>query len=137
MPLYLRLFHGRADPADVLTDWGADGPTIGPFDTFHITYCDALELWNGETAYELKTEKGLVHFDGIFYGDLEITEAALSAPVISLRAHRKGSRACAIPSHEHGPTRERLPRRHSRPARRRARSQTRARHQGCARLIPT
>lgn len=84
MPLYLRLFHGRADPSDVLTDWGTDGPTIGPFDTLHATYCESLTLWNDETCFELNTDKSLVHFDGVFYGDLEITEAPLSTPVLSL-----------------------------------------------------
>lgn len=84
MPLYLRLFHGRADPSDVLNDWGTDGPTIGPFDAYHSTYCEALELWNGETSFELSADRALIHFDGVFYGDFEITETPFSTPALSL-----------------------------------------------------
>ncbi len=100
MPLYLRLFHGRADPSDVLTDWGTDGPTIGPFDTYHSTYCEALELWNGETSFELCTDRALVHFDGVFYGDFEISETAFSTPALSLEAAERMTQAAArVPSH--------------------------------------
>lgn len=100
MPLYLRLFHGRVDPSDVLTDWGTDGPTIGPFDTFHTTYCESLALWNDETCFELSTEKSLVHFGGVFYGDLEITEAPLSTPALSLEdAERATNSHNRAPSH--------------------------------------
>ncbi len=101
MPLYLRLFHGRADPSDVLTDWGTDGPTIGPFDTFHATYCDALELWNGETSFELSTDRALVRFDGIFYGDFEITETPFSTPALSLEdAERTTTANMRSPTHD-------------------------------------
>jgi len=84
MPLYLHLFHGRADPEDLLSDWGTDGPTIGPFDTFHSTYCNALELWRGEASFELSTSRSVIRFGGVFYGDLEIVEAPPSTPVLSL-----------------------------------------------------
>lgn len=100
MPHYLRLFHGRADPSDVLTDWGTDGPTIGPFDTFHATYCTSLALWNDETCFELDTDRSLVHFGGVFYGDLEITEAPLSTPVLSLDdAEQTAKASTRVPSH--------------------------------------
>ncbi|MDP3233154.1 MAG: hypothetical protein Q8N26_10300 [Myxococcales bacterium] len=100
MPLYLRLFHGRADPSDVLTDWGTDGPTIGPFESFHATYCESLTLWNDETCFELDTDRSLVHFDGVYYGDLDITEAPLSTPVLSLEDAERTAKAHArVPSH--------------------------------------
>lgn len=100
MPLYLRLFHGRADPSDVLNDWGTDGPTIGPFDTYHSTYCLALELWNGETSLELSTDRALVHFDGVFYGDFEITETPFSTPALSLEAAERMTEAnVRVPAH--------------------------------------
>lgn len=36
--LYLRLFHGRKSPAQDMTDWGFDGPMIGPLEYVHTTY---------------------------------------------------------------------------------------------------
>ncbi|MDP3500435.1 MAG: hypothetical protein Q8S33_08885 [Myxococcales bacterium] len=101
MPLYLRLFHGRADPSDVLNEWGTDGPTIGPFDTYHSTYCEALELWNGETSFELATDRALVHFDGVFYGDFEISETPFSTPALSLDdAERTSMANTRAPTHD-------------------------------------
>ena len=39
--LYLRLYHGRLDPAEKLEDWGSDGPVIGPLAFVQTTYmCD-------------------------------------------------------------------------------------------------
>lgn len=39
--LYLRLYHGRQNPAEQLEDWGSDGPVIGPLAFVQTTYmCD-------------------------------------------------------------------------------------------------
>ena len=61
----------------------------------------ALELWNGETSFELSTDRALVRFDGIFYGDFEITETPFSTPALSLEdAERTTTANMRSPSHE-------------------------------------
>lgn len=100
MPLYLRLFHGRADPSDILTDWGTDGPTLGPFDTFHVAYFATLDLHRDDVTFSLSTTDSLIHFDHIFYGDFEILDAPPAGPVLSLEdAERRTHPADAVSSH--------------------------------------
>jgi hypothetical protein len=86
MPLYLHLFHGRADPLDVLSDWGTDGPTIGPFDTLHVVYLSAVELHRDGVEFELSIRDGLVCFGGVFYGDYEVVAEPVSPPLSLERA---------------------------------------------------
>lgn len=68
MPLYLQLFHGRLDPAEVMTDWGTVGPTFGPLEAVTTTY-GGLFLDTAEGRVELPFVEGLVCYDGVFYGD--------------------------------------------------------------------
>lgn len=73
--LYVRLFHGRNRPDESMSDWGFDGPVIGPVGV-SWTY-GSLKLhapgWNDHE--ELRTRDALVWYDGKYYGDLEIMTA--------------------------------------------------------------
>jgi len=42
--LYLVLFHGREHPAELLGDWGANGPMIGPLEYVHTTYATEVKF---------------------------------------------------------------------------------------------
>jgi hypothetical protein len=78
--LYLRLFHGRAEPNEHLDDWGFDGPVIGPLEFMHTTYAFHVKLGfvNPEKARafkldprfpELIAHEDLLVHDGKYYGD--------------------------------------------------------------------
>lgn len=101
--LYLRLFHGRSDPAANLEDWGTEGPVIGPLAYVHTTFmCDVkiaapvdvmerffpavIADWRAREItsaagplceWQLEILDDLIHFDGVFYGDWTVfaTEA--------------------------------------------------------------
>jgi hypothetical protein len=89
VPLYLRLFHGRADPSAVLSDWGVGGPTLGPFDMLHVVYLSSVELHAGDFELTLPVRDGLICFDGCFYGDYEVVTEPCGS-VLSLEdAHRR------------------------------------------------
>ena len=79
--LYLGLFHGRQAPAEEMSNWGFDGPTIGPLKWCHTTYAfdikiefedsaDAVSYFGvDEEQFELKVNGDLLVFDGRYYGD--------------------------------------------------------------------
>ncbi|MBE0534786.1 MAG: hypothetical protein IH624_03890 [Phycisphaerae bacterium] len=71
--LYLRLFHGRKDPAQEMDDWGADGPIFGPYRFIHTTYGAhvTLGLDNGE-MHDLYTVESMIYYDGVYYGDWSV-----------------------------------------------------------------
>jgi hypothetical protein len=96
--LYLHLYHGRADPADNLEDWGSDGPVIGPLAFVHTTYMcdvkfaaapDVMDRFFPAVMAEWR-ERGfsnvhgplcdwhftivddLIEYDGVFYGDWSV-----------------------------------------------------------------
>jgi hypothetical protein len=81
VPLYLHLCHGRTDPTDVRSDWGANGPTLGPFDALHVVYLSAIELHRGEVELTLTVRDGLVCFDDVFYGDYEVLSEPMGRPL--------------------------------------------------------
>lgn len=68
MPLYLSLFHGRLDPDQTMDDWGTQGPTFGPLDAVQTTY-GTLRLAFEDREVHLPLVDGLVHYDGVLYGD--------------------------------------------------------------------
>lgn len=77
--LYLRLFHGRKDPAQEMNDWGADGPIFGPYRFVHTTYGAhvTLGLDNGE-LHDLYTVEDMIFYDNMYYGDWSVfTEDSL------------------------------------------------------------
>lgn len=72
--LTLRLFHGRRSPHEHLSDWGHDGPVLGPLKSVSSTYCSELrvETTDQDVVY-LHELAGLIYYGGVFYGDFEIS----------------------------------------------------------------
>lgn len=72
--MYLRLYHGRTDPDQVMDDWGFDGPTFGPLSSYVHTYCSTFRIYGEVTTRELwlETHGDMIQWDGCFYGDLEV-----------------------------------------------------------------
>lgn len=72
--LTLRLFHGRRSPDEQPSDWGRDGPTLGPLRSVNATYCEELRLETTDgVIVELRVVRGLVYYGGVLYGDFEIS----------------------------------------------------------------
>ncbi|AOH85601.1 hypothetical protein AWL63_18330 [Sphingomonas panacis] len=93
--LYLRLYHGRRDPAEQLEDWGSEGPIIGPLAFVQTTYmCDVkfaaapevmdrffptvmagwrergLSNADGPLCdWQFSVTSDLIDYDGVYYGD--------------------------------------------------------------------
>ncbi|MFT3712679.1 MAG: hypothetical protein QM817_33940 [Archangium sp.] len=71
--LTLRLFHGRRSLEEKLSDWGHDGPVLGPLRSVNATYCEELRLETTDgLVVALSVIRGLVYYGGVFYGDFEI-----------------------------------------------------------------
>ncbi len=72
--MYLRLYHGRSDPAQQMEDWGFDGPTFGPLSSYVHTYCCTFRIHGDGDTNEmwLKTHGDMIEWDGCFYGDMEV-----------------------------------------------------------------
>jgi len=72
MSIYIHLFHGRDTPDEILDDWGYDGPTIGPVQYVHITYCTDLKYHErGEDKY-IRAHNDLWCYEDKYYGDVSI-----------------------------------------------------------------
>lgn len=73
MSYYLKLYHGRKDPAEQMDDWGEDGPYIGPFSAVTWTYND-LKLHTPDDFEHLsnKINDDMIHHNGVWYGDFEL-----------------------------------------------------------------
>lgn len=69
--LYLRLYHGRKDPAEEMEERGFEGPTFGPLNSVVQTYTTAIRLY-GDDNHELWLDRhdDMVVWDGAYYGDL-------------------------------------------------------------------
>ena len=78
--LYLHLFHGRHSPDECLSDWGIDGPWIGPLASAQITYANTLKLVfvrpSDAAAFGLDPQRPWLHTNefmlvhgGIYYGE--------------------------------------------------------------------
>lgn len=79
MSVYIKFMHGRHTPNEELEDWGFDGPVLGPFPYFHITYGDDVKLGDNAITvcgkiidFPLWNDEGLIHFLGSYYGDVSI-----------------------------------------------------------------
>jgi hypothetical protein len=72
--MYLRLYHGRTDPAQEMDGWGFDGPTVGPLSSYVHTYCCHFRIHGERDTSELWLEKhdDMIRWDGCFYGDMEV-----------------------------------------------------------------
>ncbi len=72
--MYLRLYHGRRDPNQVMEDWGFGGPTFGPLSCYVHTYCRTFRMHAECDAHEiwLETLDDMICWDGCYYGDFEV-----------------------------------------------------------------
>ncbi len=71
--LYIRLFHGRADPEQDMDDWGSDGPVLGPYEYIHTTYGHHLKLGRpDDNRYELFVAEDMLYYDSVYYGDWSV-----------------------------------------------------------------
>lgn len=76
MTVYLKLLHGRDNPAQDMQDWGYDGPMLGPFEAIHITYRDHIRcIAKDADEVELGFTDDMLTYQGKHYGDFEIAEA--------------------------------------------------------------
>lgn len=74
--LYVRLFHGRENAHDEMSDWGFQGPVIGPVGV-SWTYSNIKLNAPGFDDFEfLPEEEGLISYGGKFYGDFEVLSAS-------------------------------------------------------------
>lgn len=71
MSVYLKLFHGRTDRFADMEDMGTDGPTLGPFESVHITYLPDIKVKPvGAADVEwLAVVDDMIKHNGVFYGD--------------------------------------------------------------------
>jgi hypothetical protein len=80
MSIYIQLFHGRHTADEELDDWGFDGPVLGPFPWFHVTYGDDIKLGDDgicvagkEIVLPVPDSEGFIAFLGAYYGDISVT----------------------------------------------------------------
>jgi hypothetical protein len=66
MSVYLYLFHGRASIDQDMTDWGAEGPKIGPLSYVHTTYGSDVKIRGSREVLERFFPKAAVHFHNGF-----------------------------------------------------------------------
>ena len=70
MAVYLHLFHGRDSINDQLSDWGDNGPVLGPLPYVHVTYHSEIKI--GDDYEPLRIVRDLVLYKGKYYGDWSI-----------------------------------------------------------------
>lgn len=71
--LYIRLFHGRADPEQDMDEWGSDGPVLGPYNFVHTTYGSIVRLGcKDDSCDELFLYEDMLYYDGVYYGDWSV-----------------------------------------------------------------
>jgi len=82
MSILIDLYHGRTDPNADLDDWGFNGPILGPFDHYHVTYNSTCHPGDGDLIVAGVKEElpywdknDLIPFLGSYYGDLIIISA--------------------------------------------------------------
>jgi hypothetical protein len=68
--MYLRLDHGRTDPAQEM--YG--GPTFGPLSCYGLTYCCDFHMFGESDINEIRLERhaDLIRWDGSFYGSMDV-----------------------------------------------------------------
>lgn len=77
--ILINLYHGRLDPDEDMKGFGFDGPLLGPFPQFHMTYNNIFHLGDGELVIAGQ-EKAMPYWDkndlfpflGSYYGDVTI-----------------------------------------------------------------
>lgn len=77
--VYLKLFHGRKTvDEDMDSDWGEQGPILGPLDYVHTTYAATIHCLavNQQYDVDLTVVEDCIYYNGWFYGDWSVTTAA-------------------------------------------------------------
>ena len=70
LPIYINLFHGRADPNQDLNDWGPVGPIFGPYEGIQSNACDIwLRDSDNPELHCLRYYEDMVYYDNVYYGD--------------------------------------------------------------------
>ena len=80
MYMHLKLYHGRTDPEATMSDWGTDGPEIGPLESVQGTYATDLKLrfvnpsdaltFNLDPHFPcLEYKEDIIFYAGVYYGD--------------------------------------------------------------------
>jgi hypothetical protein len=79
MSVYIELLHGRHYPNEELGDWGFNGPVLGPFPFFHITYGIHIKLGDEgiivmgkEIDFPSWDSNDYIDFLGGLYGDMSV-----------------------------------------------------------------
>lgn len=84
--MYLKLSHGRSTIDEYLSNWGLEGPYIGPLAWFHGTYLSDMRMafTDSNEIIDLSPLSGItsaiyfdndkLYYDGIYYGDWEIQQ---------------------------------------------------------------
>jgi hypothetical protein len=72
--MYLRLYHGRTDPAQEMDDCGFAGPTFGPLTCYVHTYCGTFRIYGESDHDELWLEKhdDMIRWGNAYFGDMEV-----------------------------------------------------------------
>lgn len=80
MSVYIELYHGHHYPNEELDDWGFEGPLLGPFPFFHVTYnctvnCgdDPIMVMGNEYPFPYWDKDDFLPFLGSYYGDMSIS----------------------------------------------------------------
>ena len=101
MSVYIELFHGHHFPGEELDDWGFDGPILGPFPYFHITYGSDVKLGDDpiivagqEYKFSTWDKDGFINFLGGYYGDMSITNTNIKE---YLKRHTKTKEVFSLP----------------------------------------
>ena len=82
--LYLKLFHGRNDPAKDMDDWGFDGPVFGPYQFIHTTYANFIKMGRTDGKMDELRISGpdMVYYGGSYYGDWSVYEMLEEEPML-------------------------------------------------------
>jgi hypothetical protein len=72
--LYLQLLHGRNQLDQEMTDWGFDGPTLGPLKFVQGIYLDHLRIEYAETEQSIRIEytEDCLIYDSKYFGQYTV-----------------------------------------------------------------
>jgi hypothetical protein len=74
MSVWIEMFHGRLEPDEEMSDWGFQGPVVGPFDWIHTTY--DVDMRGGRNSddkvVDFPIRNGLLLWEDKWYGDWSI-----------------------------------------------------------------
>lgn len=102
--LYVRLFHGRDTREDRPSDWGYDGPIIGPVGVSWTYGNPKLHKPDWSTFEHLPVSDDLVHYAGRFYGDFEVFQTGDPALAAARKTHEQHTYEAFEINLKHPPT---------------------------------